>query len=209
MYVNIKKCMLLSKTNFVMMSNIMLTFLLLLFLAGDVEKHPGPRDTPVSETNNKSSTIFHSNYISDIIEDFDIVYFTETHLDYLIPNVNVKCEGFETPIRKDRNSSGGGIILYYKNYVNISRRLDLEHSQVESMWFELKTKLSPILMNINYRSERESHINYWQLFESIIAKALDENSRIICLGDLNKNFMGHLPNNVNDIFLINGLNKHY
>ena len=81
----------------------------------------------------------------------------------------------------------------------------MEHSQVESMWFELKTKLSPILININYRSERESHINYWQLFESMIAKALDENSRIICLGDLNKNFMGQLSNNVNDIFSINGL----
>jgi hypothetical protein len=51
------------------------------------------RKTPVSETNNKSLTIFHSNirslrnkinYISDIIEDFDIVFFTETHLDYNI-----------------------------------------------------------------------------------------------------------------------------
>ena len=81
----------------------------------------------------------------------------------------------------------------------------MEHSQVESMWFELKTKLSPILININYRSERESHIHYWQLFESMITKALDENSRIICLGDLNKNFMGQLPNNVNDVFSINGL----
>jgi hypothetical protein len=39
----------------------------------------------------------------------------------------------------------------------------------------------------------------------MITKALDENSRIICLGDLNKNFMGQLPNNVNDIFSINGL----
>jgi hypothetical protein len=55
---------------------------------------------PVSETNNKSLAIFHSNirrlrnkinYISDIIEDLDIVFFTETHLDYLIPNVNIKC----------------------------------------------------------------------------------------------------------------------
>ena len=54
--------------------------------------------TPVSETNNKSLTIVHSNirslrnkisYISDIIEDFDIVFFTETHLDYLIPNVRI------------------------------------------------------------------------------------------------------------------------
>jgi hypothetical protein len=38
MYVNIRKGMLLSRTNFVMMSNIMLMFLLLLFLAGNVEK---------------------------------------------------------------------------------------------------------------------------------------------------------------------------
>jgi hypothetical protein len=56
------------------------------------------------------------------------------------------------------NSSGGGIILYYQNYVNISRRLDLEHSQVESMWFELKTKLSPILININYGVSNPSHL---------------------------------------------------
>ena len=47
------------------------------------------------------------------------------------------------------------------------------NTQVESIWLELKTKLSPLLMNINYRSERESHINYWQFFESMIAKALD------------------------------------
>ena len=97
MYVNIRKGMLLSRKIFVMMSN-MLMFLLLLFLAGDVEKNPGPMGTPVSDTNNKSLTIVHSNirslrnkinYISDIIEDFDIVFFTETHLDYLIPNVRI------------------------------------------------------------------------------------------------------------------------
>jgi hypothetical protein len=59
--INIRKGMLLSRTNFVMMSNIMLMFLLLLFLAGDVEKNPGPMGTPVSETKDKSFTIFHSN----------------------------------------------------------------------------------------------------------------------------------------------------
>jgi hypothetical protein len=47
LYVNIRKGMLLSRTNFAMMSNIMLMFLLLLFLAGDVEKKRGPMGTPV------------------------------------------------------------------------------------------------------------------------------------------------------------------
>jgi hypothetical protein len=96
--------------------------------------------SPARNNNNKNISIIFdiiTKFVLDnnipFLKDFDIVFFTETHLDYLIPNVNIKCEGFETPIRKDRNSSGGGIILYYKNYVNISRRLDLEHSQVESM----------------------------------------------------------------------------
>jgi hypothetical protein len=48
MYVNSRKCMLLSKTNFVMMSNIMLLFLLLLFQAGDVEKIPGQSQKPTT-----------------------------------------------------------------------------------------------------------------------------------------------------------------
>ena len=48
MYVNIRKGMLLSRTNFVMMSNIMLMFLLLLFQAGDVEKIPGQSQKPTT-----------------------------------------------------------------------------------------------------------------------------------------------------------------
>jgi hypothetical protein len=88
------------------------------------------------------------------------------------------------------------VVLYCIIKKNLTFHVGLTwNTQVESMWLELKTKLSPLLININYRSERESHINYWQLFESMIAKALDENRRIICLGDLNKNSIGHLPIN--------------
>ena len=65
-----------------------LTLLLsLLLLCGDIESDPGPEGTPVSEN---IISILHSNirslrsklnYISDIIDDFDIVFFTETHID--------------------------------------------------------------------------------------------------------------------------------
>jgi hypothetical protein len=81
----------------------------------------------------------------------------------------------------------------------LTRRLDLEHEHVENMWYELKTKLHNILININYRSERQSHIYYWQYFEHMLKQAHDENNNIICLGDMNKNFLGNLPHNVNDI----------
>ena len=46
-----------------------------------------------------------------------------------------------------------------------------------------------ILINKNYRSERQSHIYYWQYFDHMLKQAHDENNNIICLGDMNKNFL--------------------
>ena len=68
----------------------------------------------------KTLSIFHGNirslrnklnYITDIIEDFDIVFFTESHLDVNVTDFDISLFGFETPVRKDRNANGGGIIM--------------------------------------------------------------------------------------------------
>ena len=64
-------------------------------------------------------------------------------------------------MRKDRNSDGGGIIMYYKTHVNIKRRVDLNNPLVECTWFELKTKLQNILINLIYRSERQVSSSFW------------------------------------------------
>lgn len=184
----------------------------LLIVCGDIESNPGPEGTP--EVQEKTLSIFHGNirslrnkltYIVDIIEDFDIVFFTETHLDGNILDSDLILSGYEVPIRRNRNANGGGIIMYHRRYINIIRRVDLEHELIESMWFELKTKLRSFLINITYRSERQSPVYFWQLFDMMLKRAIDENNNIICLGDLNKNFMSELPQNVKDIILINGL----
>jgi hypothetical protein len=87
---------------------------------------------------------------------------------------------FEVPIRRDRNSSGGGIIFYYKSFVNVIRRQDLEHGDLlECKWFELKTKFQSILININYRSVRQTPAYYWQYFDFMLKRALDDNCNII------------------------------
>ena len=61
-------------------------FCILLLVCGDIESNPGPGGTPDSPPKNMS--IFHCNirslrnklnYVIDIIEDFEIVFFTETH----------------------------------------------------------------------------------------------------------------------------------
>ncbi|CAC5407456.1 unnamed protein product [Mytilus coruscus] len=184
----------------------------MLILAGDVESNPGPANT--IDISDQSISIFHCNirslrnkldYISNVIEEFDIIFFSETHLAPFITNEKIALPEFETPIRKDRNSDGGGVIMYYKSNIKIKRRLDLEHDSLEIMWFELKTKLHVILMNITYRSERFSPSNFWSLYDMMLKRALDETNHIICLGDLNKNFLLNLPNCISDILSINGL----
>ena len=62
------------------------------------------------------------------------------------------------------------------------------------MWFELKTKHQKLLLNITYRSERQSHKDFWQFFDLMLKRAFDETNSVICLGDLNKNFLADLPN---------------
>ncbi|CAC5374571.1 unnamed protein product [Mytilus coruscus] len=57
---------------------------------------------------------------------------TETHLDSNITDDDISIMGFQVPVRKDRNSHGGGIIMYFKNYVHITRRQDLEHDEIEN-----------------------------------------------------------------------------
>ncbi|CAC5426020.1 unnamed protein product [Mytilus coruscus] len=118
--------------------------LCLLIICGDIEPNPGPERT--KEHSGKTLSIFHCNikslkntlnYIADIIEDYDVVFFTETHLDSNITDYDISIMRFAIPVQKDRNSHGGDIIMYFKNYVHIIRRQDLEHDEIESMWFEL------------------------------------------------------------------------
>jgi hypothetical protein len=56
---------------------------------------------------------------------------------------------------------------------------------------------------INYWSVRQAPAYYWQYFDFMLKRALEENSNTICLGDLNINFMANIPTNIWDIIFIN------
>ena len=101
-------CLVKYKSNY----NIILSYLLLfslLIVCGYIELNPGPKGTPVSHENTLS--IFHANirslgnkfnYIIDIVEDFDIIFLMETHLDNSISDADIRLPGFEVPFRRDR-----------------------------------------------------------------------------------------------------------
>jgi hypothetical protein len=78
-------------------------------ISGDVETNQGPGN--ISTDQNYCLTIYHHNIrsirnkindIGHIVQDFDIVFFTDTHLDGYIDSKNILLPGFEKPIRKDK-----------------------------------------------------------------------------------------------------------
>ena len=67
-----------------------------------------------------------------------------------------------------------GVVLFF--IIQVVRRQDLEHGDLlECLRFNLKTKFQSILININYRSMRQAPAYYWQYFDFMLKRALDEN----------------------------------
>ena len=92
----------------------------------DVHSNPEPDSDGIH-----SLDIVHLNTRSirnklDLVESFQIAYFTETHLDAGVSSSNLILEGFDEPLRKDRTRNGGGILVYLSNLLKYNRRHDLE-----------------------------------------------------------------------------------
>ena len=104
----------------------------------DVHPNPGPS---TSETH--TLDIFHLNtrsvrnkldHLSDIVDSYHILCFSETHLDNSVDSSNLLIEGFDEPIRKDRTQHGGGVMVYFSNLLKYKRRLDLESQRLDFGW---------------------------------------------------------------------------
>ena len=70
----------------------------------------------------------------------DIFGMCETFLEPNVPDGQVKLEGYDF-LRKDRaevqSKTGGGLILYFRNSLNVKRRLEIEMSNIETIWAEI------------------------------------------------------------------------
>ena len=85
---------------------------------GDIEVKPGPTSENIIDILHLNiRSIMHKLGLSNsLIHDFDILCFTETHLDILVSNDNVLLDGFNNIIRKDRNCWGWYHDIFVKLY---------------------------------------------------------------------------------------------
>ena len=118
----------------------------------------------------------------------DIFCLGETFLNdqYLDSELTIPNYNF---IRKDRQSNGGGLIIYYKTDLACIRRVDLEINNVEILWLEVRNnKQKPFLLCYVYRPPSATS-DWTDQVEQSLEKANSENKEILFLGDLNFNML--------------------
>ena len=127
-------------------------------------------------------------------KSIDILGLCETFLTDKIDNAQVYINGFNIE-RKDRLSTyshksgkGGGILIYVAEHIDYSRRKDLEITDVESIWIEVKIKNSKSFLVCSVYRPPTSHIEWCESFSKEIEKALSLNDEIYILGDINFDF---------------------
>ena len=118
----------------------------------------------------------------------DIFGICESFLEIHHPDSLISVDGFHF-FRKDRSEtqkkSGGGLILYSKQSLDLKRRHDLECSNLESLWAEVTLPHSkPFLICTTYRPPNAGS-EWIDLFEKEVSVAQTTGYEFLLMGDFN------------------------
>ena len=161
-----------------------LTYLLLI-LSGDIELNPGPQflghSLAVLHINIRS--IRHKlEYIKEQFLDFDILCFTETHLDDTVLASDIQLSQSFDIFRKDRNCHGGGILVYLNKNLAYERVAELEVFWDECIWFKIKQKSQLYLFGIFYNPKTSDKFFFERLNQNL-EKVHEMSKAVIIMGD--------------------------
>jgi hypothetical protein len=80
----------------------------------------------------------------------DIITVSESWLDDSIPDYEIDLPDYQL-YRKDRTRHGGGVLVYVHDTISVTRRVDLEHDDIETLWLELQMDNGRVLIGTYYR----------------------------------------------------------
>ena len=79
-------------------------------------------------------------------DNIDILMVSETKLDESFPIGQFLISGFSTPFRLDRNSNGGGILMYIREDIP-SKLLSIENAPIEGFFIEINLRNKKKMVN--------------------------------------------------------------
>ena len=118
----------------------------------------------------------------------DVLVITETKLDDSFPTGQFFIEGFSTPFRLDRNSRGGGILIYVREDIP-SKQLSKHtfNDGIEGIFFKLNLNKYKLLMLGTYRPPNQEKDYYFRSISNSLDLYIGNYERFILIGDFNIN----------------------
>ena len=115
-----------------------------------------------------------------------ILLVSETKLDDSFPISQFLIEGYKTPIRLDKSSHSGGIMMYIAEGIT-SKLLEKmpSHENNEGVFVELNLRKSKWLLFGGYNPKKELISPYLKNVEDILNKYINYYDNIILMGDFN------------------------
>ena len=207
--------------------NIDIVFLLFVLhftlIIGNVEVNPGPLTNEISNTSlvntDKSLAICNINirsirnkleFFQNFVAEFDIITVTETHLNSNVSDDDIKFESCSpNSMRRDRDgAAGGGLLIYVRDGIGISRIRNLETPLDETIWVLIQGKGQSFLLCNTYRSDYSDN-QYWTRLKHAIEMAFEINPNVVITGDTNSDLFNTQNNKLSEIMTLFNFKKCY
>ena len=104
-----------------------------------------------------------------------------------LPNSQFEVDGYKSPFRKDRNSNGGGLLIYVKDDISsceLSDHLPLPDN-IEIIATELNFRKQKWLLTGIYRSQSVNKIFFLDNLSRVIDLYSNKYKNVIIAGDFN------------------------
>ena len=116
--------------------------------------------------------------------NIDILMISETKLDKSFPEGQFYIDGYSKPIRIDRNSRGGGIILFVREDIPINV-ISIEDLPIECFFVELKLHKKNWLLCCSYNPNKSLIDKHLDAIKTSLDLHISKYENILLLGDFN------------------------
>ena len=124
-----------------------------------------------------------------VSSNVDIIGFSESGLNNNISDSEVETDGYKVHRCDRKERTGGGLTVYVRDSLSVTRCHLVEDDKIESVWLELSNVNSkPTFIGFIYRPP-DSLSCWYDHFECYLEAVIQKSDHIIILGDFNVNLL--------------------